>query len=138
MAVEMEKAGLFFKQQCDIEVLYDGVVIGRYVADFVVEDVVIVELKAVPVLTDGHEGQLLKYLRATGLEVGLVINFGDKFEIRRKVYEKSKRERDSWKDTVPGTLKGPLIAGRSTEGTVAPPRLERDGWMKRRERLWGF
>ncbi len=46
-----------------------------------------------PVLTDGHEGQLLNYLRATGLEVGLVINFGDNFEIRRKVYTKGKRKR---------------------------------------------
>ncbi len=95
LAIEMGKAGLSFEQQREIEVLYDGIVIGRYVADFVVEDVVIVELKAVPVLSDVHEVQLLNYLRATGLEVGLLINFGDQLEIKRKAYQVAKkRSRD--------------------------------------------
>jgi GxxExxY protein len=92
MAIEMKRAGLSFKQQCQISVDYDGITIGEYVADFLVEEAVIVELKAVTELADAHEAQVINYLRATGLEVGLLLNFGDKLDIKRKAYQTAKNK----------------------------------------------
>jgi GxxExxY protein len=73
---ELRKSGLRVHQQRAIEVVYDGVVVGDYAADILVEDRVLVELKAVRTLDPVHEAQLLNYLKATGLEVGLLLNFG--------------------------------------------------------------
>ncbi len=63
---------------------------GDYVADIVVEDKVILELKAVKELNDIHEVQLVNYLKATGIEVGLLINFGPSVQIKRKVFDVTK------------------------------------------------
>lgn len=71
-------------QQHPIKVVYDDIVVGEFVADLLVEDRVLVELKAVSVLTNEHVAQALNYLRATGLEICLLINFGrTKVEIKR-------------------------------------------------------
>jgi GxxExxY protein len=64
--------------------------VGDYVADIVVEDKVILELKAVKELNDIHEVQLVNYLKATGIEVGLLINFGPSVQIKRKVFDVTK------------------------------------------------
>ena len=61
---------------------------GYYIADIVVGDKVILELKSVKEIHPAHEAQLVNYLKATGIEVGLLINFGEKVEIKRKVFDK--------------------------------------------------
>lgn len=73
---ELKKAGLRAKQQEPITVRYDGITIGEYAADLLVEDQVILELKAAKSIDPTHEAQLLNYLKATGLKVGLLLNFG--------------------------------------------------------------
>lgn len=84
LAHEMRKCGLGVVQQRGIVVFYDGVIVGEYTADLLVEDQVIVELKVVGALGDVHVPQCRNYLRATGKPLCLLINFGQpKVEIRR-------------------------------------------------------
>jgi len=85
LMIELKNAALTAQQQYPVKVYYQGILIGDYVADIIVEDKVIVELKAVSQLTKAHEVQLVNYLKATKLEVGLLINFGDQISIKRKV-----------------------------------------------------
>ncbi len=100
LAIELRKLGLKVEQQARIVVYYEGEVVGEYQADLVVNDVVIVELKAVRQLADEHEAQLLNYLKATPIEVGLLLNFGPKAEIKRKVYDNERKGSLAWtKDT---------------------------------------
>ena len=73
-----------------IKVYYRDEIVGEYVADIVVEGKVILELKAVKELTEIHEVQLVNYLKATGIEVGLLLNFGHSVQIKRKVFDKIK------------------------------------------------
>ena len=84
MAIELRKAGLAFQQQVPIAVLYDAEIVGEYVADIIVEGVVLLELKAVRDFDEIHSAQCLNYLRATGLPVCLLINFAKpRIEIKR-------------------------------------------------------
>jgi GxxExxY protein len=76
LAVELGHAGLQFIQQRRIEVRYRDVLVGDFVADLLVEDCVILEIKAVRALDDIHTAQCINYLKATGLQVCLLINFG--------------------------------------------------------------
>ncbi len=69
-------------------VRYEGELVGDYVADVIVDDKVIVEVKALSALEPVHEVQLINYLKATGIEVGLLINFGRKVEVKRKVFDR--------------------------------------------------
>ena len=86
VAHELRKAGLTTEQQRSIQVRYDGAVVGDYVADLLVEGSVLVELKAVKSLDDIHFSQCVNYLKATGLKVCLLINFGaPKVQIKRMV-----------------------------------------------------
>ena len=88
MLIELRKAGLRAESQHPIQVHYDGEVVGDFIADIVVEDTVIVELKSVRGLSVAHDVQLVNYLVATGKQVGLVLNFGErKVEVKRKVKE---------------------------------------------------
>jgi len=88
MLIEIGKAGLNAKNQEAISVTYDGQVLGDYFADIVVDNKVILELKSVERLAKAHEIQLVNYLVATGISVGLLINFGvHKVEIKRKIRE---------------------------------------------------
>jgi GxxExxY protein len=85
-AIEIVKTGLLVHQQYPIHVKYDGVIVGQYFADLLVEDLVLVELKAVKLLDEVHAAQCMNYLRATGLPVCLLVNFyRPKLEIRRIV-----------------------------------------------------
>ena len=80
----MRKAGLKVDQQHPIKVTFDGVLVGEFVADLLVENRVLVELKAVSILVNEHTAQALNYLRASGFEICLLINFGKpKVEIKR-------------------------------------------------------
>jgi len=84
MAHACRKAGLAVHQQQPISVRFDGVVVGEYVADLIANSAVLVEFKAVSTLTDIHKAQCLNYLKATGLKVCLLINFGKpRVEIKR-------------------------------------------------------
>ena len=86
LTLELRKNGLKVKQQHGIQIRYDGVVVGEFAADLLVEDKVIIELKATKALDDIHMAQCLNYLKATDLSVCLLINFGKpKAEIRRIV-----------------------------------------------------
>lgn len=84
LAHELRKAGLKVEQQRELKVLYDGVVVGSYTADLLVDDCILIELKAVRELDDIHRAQCLNYLKATGLRLCLLINFGNpRVEIKR-------------------------------------------------------
>ncbi|MBP6965036.1 MAG: GxxExxY protein [Armatimonadetes bacterium] len=86
LAHELRKSGLTARQQHAINVLYDGVVVGEYLADILVNDCVILELKTVKALDDVHMAQCLNYLKATGLNLCLLINFGTpRVQVKRVV-----------------------------------------------------
>ena len=86
LLLELQERGLKAESQVQIEVNYKGRIVGAYFADIVVEDVVILELKSVNNLSKSHEAQILNYLKATGFEIGLLINFTHpKAEIKRFV-----------------------------------------------------
>lgn len=86
LLLELRKSGLQCSSQNQIEAFYDGVSVGLYFADIIVDDIVIIELKAQEGLREEHEAQLLNYLRATNIEVGLLLNFGTKPEFKRKIF----------------------------------------------------
>ena len=87
MMIELEKMGLQAIKQKAIKVYYDGQIVGDYFADIIVVGKVIVELKAASTLIEAHENQLLNYLKATDIEVGLLLNFGVKPQISRKIFD---------------------------------------------------
>lgn len=85
MAHELRKTGLRFESQIPLKVTYDGVVVGDFVADLLVEETLVLELKAIQALAGTHEIQLVNYLTATGLEEGLLLNFGAaRLEFKKK------------------------------------------------------
>jgi GxxExxY protein len=96
MVIELGRMGLKVETQVKIVVYYDGFIVGEFYADLVVEDKVIVELKAIKQLTNADEAQLLNYLRATPYEVGLVLNFGPKPEFRRKAFDNVNKASVTW------------------------------------------
>jgi GxxExxY protein len=86
LLIELESMGLSCQSQVPIVVRYNGQVVGNFVADIVVNHTVIVELKSVNRLVTSHEVQLVNYLTATGLPVGLLLNFGEYgVDVKRKV-----------------------------------------------------
>lgn len=85
LAIELKEAGIFFEQECPLNVSYRGFIVGEYVPDFIIDRKVIVELKAVSMLSSPHEVQLVNYLKATGLNIGLLINFGKSVAIKRRI-----------------------------------------------------
>ena len=96
LLIELLKMGLKTEKEKRVLVFYEGQIVGDYNADLTVEDVVICELKTSEQLYEGDENQLINYLKATEVEVGLLLNFGKKPEVRRKVYD---NERKSWLTT---------------------------------------
>ncbi len=91
LMIEFRRSGITASSQAPIKVYYANEVIGEYFADIVVEDKVIVEIKAAKALIRDNEAQLLNYLKATNMEVGLLLNFGPKPEIRRKIFDNNKK-----------------------------------------------
>lgn len=87
MMIELEKMGLPAIKQKAIKVYYEEQIVGDYFADIIVVGKVIVELKAASTLVEAHENQLLNYLKATDIEVGLLLNFGTKPQISRKIFD---------------------------------------------------
>jgi GxxExxY protein len=86
LLIELRNSGLFCEKQKPIKVNYNGILVGEYFADILVEDSVIIELKAAEVIAEEHELQLINYLRATEIEVGLLLNFGKKPVFKRKIF----------------------------------------------------
>jgi GxxExxY protein len=98
MLIALQGLGMQVQSQVEIGVYFQGQVVGEYFADLLVEDAVIVELKAAYHISKEHEAQLLNYLRATPYEVGLLLNFGPKPDFCRKVFDNS-RKTTTWYDT---------------------------------------
>ena len=80
------EVGFFVQKQHPVNVLFEGVLVGEYFADLIVDEKVIIEIKAVETLHPAHEVQLVNYLKATEIEVGLLVNFGETLKIKRKVF----------------------------------------------------
>jgi GxxExxY protein len=88
MLIELADIGLNIEVQKPLNVLYKGQIVGDFVTDIIVNDIVIVELKSVSKIVKAHEVQLVNYLVSTNKPVGLILNFGkDKVEVKRKVKE---------------------------------------------------
>ncbi len=81
------------ESQKSIQVIYSGEIVGKYFADIIVNNMIILEIKANDVLVEENEIQLINYLKATNLEVGLLLNFGKKPEIKRKIFSNKKNEK---------------------------------------------
>lgn len=96
LAFELRRMGLKVVQQAPIRVYYAGELVGEYFVDLLIADKVMVELKAVHALAEMHEAQLLNYLKASLYEVGMLLNFGPKPEIRRKLYDNDRKGSLQW------------------------------------------
>lgn len=88
--------GLTVARQKEICVYYHGKVVGEYKVDLIVNGVVLLEIKSVEKLIDAHDAQLLNYLKATEIEVGLLLNFGRQSEFHRKIYDNPRKGSLSW------------------------------------------
>ena len=92
LMIEMRKRDLSVRDELPIHVYYEGQLVGEYFADLVVNESVILEIKATKSLATEHEAQLLNYLKATPYEVGLLLNFGPKPETKRRSFDNSRKE----------------------------------------------
>jgi GxxExxY protein len=91
LALELRNTGFVVQQQAPIDVYYAGQIMGTYFADILVENCVIVEIKAVQEIVLEHEAQLLNYLKATDINLGLLVNFGPRPQVKRKIYETARQ-----------------------------------------------
>ena len=87
LAYELKKLGFDAEKQVPIKVYYEGIEVGSYTADILVNDLIILELKVAEAIQPEHEAQLLNYLKATEYDVGYVLNFGKKATFIRKVFD---------------------------------------------------
>ncbi len=93
MVIALREAGLSVSRQAPIEVRFRAWVVGEFRADLLVDGAVLLELKAIRALEPGHEAQVLNYLRATAVEVGLLLNFGPKAQIKRLAFDNARKNR---------------------------------------------
>jgi GxxExxY protein len=91
MMIEFRREGIPVVPQFPIKVFYEGEIIGEYYADIMVDNKVIVEIKSAKRLVEENEAQLLNYLKATDIEVGLLLNFGTRPELKRKAFDNSRK-----------------------------------------------
>ncbi len=96
LAQKLKSLEFTIEQQKPILVYFEGQVVGEYYADVLVNKAVVLELKACKNLLEEHEAQLLNYLKATPIEVGLLLNFGPKPQIVRKVYDNHRKGSLAW------------------------------------------
>ncbi len=89
LSIVFQENGLIHQKQKDIDVFFHKKKIGYYRADIIVEDKIILELKAVAKIKPEHQAQLINYLKATGIKIGYILNFGDKPEFRRFIFDSS-------------------------------------------------
>ena len=95
LMIELRKFDLRCQKQIPIKVFYDNENVGEYFADIIVNECVIIELKAADCLIEEHEAQLTNYLRATNIEVGLLLNFGKEAEFKRKAFSNNYKNHKS-------------------------------------------
>lgn len=88
---ELKNIGLYCEKQKAIKVYYDSVLVGEYYADIIVNDSVILELKAAENIAEEHEFQLINYLKATNIEIGLLLNFGKQPQFKRKIFTNDRK-----------------------------------------------
>ena len=93
MVIDLRTGKVHIDQQVGIKVYYNGQIVGNYYADLLAEGKVIIELKAVDVLAEEHELQLINYLKATDIEVGLLLNFGPRPQVIRKIFTNDRKNR---------------------------------------------
>jgi GxxExxY protein len=92
MLVAVEQAGLHASREVPVPVWFRGQKVGQYFADLLVDDAVLIELKAVRTLEPSHEAQLLHYFRATEIEIGLLFNFGIRPQLRRFLFDNDRKK----------------------------------------------
>ena len=94
LSIELKRCGIQFEQQKPVDVTYRNDVVGFYIADLLIEEKLLVELKALKQISQQHNAQVMNYLKATGITVGLLLNFGTpKLGIRRIVWQYNETER---------------------------------------------
>ena len=93
MAIALAEAGLEVAQQAPITVQFRGRVVGDFRADLLVNNQIIIELKAARAIESAHEAQIMNYLRAAEIEIGLLMNFGPKPEFKRFIYDNDRKSR---------------------------------------------
>lgn len=91
LAIRLMQTGFMVSRQEPITVYFEEEIVGEYRADLIINDTVVVELKAGEAIHPRHEVQLINYLKATEIEIGLVINFGEKLSFRRKIFSNAKK-----------------------------------------------
>lgn len=94
LVIALKSTGLKVCSQMDVPVSFRGHRVGNFVADVLVENCVLLELKAARMLDSSHRAQLMNYLRATEIEVGLLLNFGERPEFKRVVFDNLKKQRE--------------------------------------------
>lgn len=92
LLIELRKAGFYCESEQTVRVYYEDILVGDYRADIIVDYCIIIENKAAEVLMKEHDYQLINYLRATEIEVGLLLNFGKKPEFRRRIFSNNKKK----------------------------------------------
>ena len=94
LAYELQRQGFTTKQQYQVEVFYQDLRVGHYFADIIVDNWVIIEVKASEGLVEADEYQLINYLKASEIEIGLLFNFGKKPQFKRKIFSNKNTERE--------------------------------------------
>jgi GxxExxY protein len=100
LMIELRKLGFSLHQQKQLMVYYESEIVGEYYCDILVDDCIILEIKSADTLSLDHEKQIVNYLKATAIEVGLLLNFGHKAEFQRKIFS---NDRKSVKLGIPET-----------------------------------
>jgi len=92
LLIELRRMGFKCESEVPVKVFYEGFQVGDYRADIIVDDCIIIENKAAEALAEENEFQLINYLKATNIEVGLLLNFGKKPEFKRKVFSNERKQ----------------------------------------------
>jgi GxxExxY protein len=95
LLIELRSMGFHCENQFPIKVYYDKYQVGDYYADIIVDNIIIIENKAAEALCEEHEFQLINYLKATEIEIGLLLNFGKKPEFKRKIFTNDRKKQNT-------------------------------------------
>ena len=92
LSVQLRKSGRKVEREVPIDVLFEGVVVGRFKADILVNDRIMIEVKASKALTDADDKQLMNYLKGTRIEIGYILHFGPTPQFRRRVFTNDRKQ----------------------------------------------
>lgn len=121
LVYEMRKRGLIVSQQHRLEVKYDGVVVGEYVADALVNGLVVLELKAVRELESAHAAQAVNLVKGTGSSIALLINFGQRVKVKRLLHPRLLEAVRGTMDPASPPRRESVSSGLQSEASVFPP-----------------